>query len=34
LVRQGDIDREEALLFAAHPDDLLSMIRTEVSGLR
>jgi twitching motility protein PilT len=29
LVRQGDIDREEALLFAAHPDDLLSMIRSE-----
>ena len=29
LVRQGDIDREEALLYAAHPDDLLSMIRAE-----
>jgi twitching motility protein PilT len=29
LVRQGDIGREEALLYAAHPDDLLSMIRTE-----
>jgi twitching motility protein PilT len=29
LVRQGDIDREEALLYAAHPDDLLSMIRSE-----
>ena len=29
LVRQGDIDREDALLFAAHPDDLLSLIRAE-----
>lgn len=29
LVRQGDIDREVALLFAAHPDDLLSLIRAE-----
>ena len=29
LVRHGDVDREEALLYAAHPDDLLSLIRTE-----
>ena len=29
LVRQGDIDREDALLLAAHPDDLLSLIRAE-----
>jgi twitching motility protein PilT len=29
LVRQGDVDREEALLYAAHPDDLLSLIRSE-----
>jgi len=29
LVRQGDVDREEALLYAAHPDDLLSLIRAE-----
>lgn len=33
LVRQGDIDREEALLYAAHPDDLLSMIRSEGRNL-
>ena len=29
LVRQGDIDREDALLFAAHPDDFLSLVRAE-----
>jgi len=29
LVRQGDVDREEAMLYAAHPDDLLSLIRAE-----
>lgn len=29
LVRQGDVDREEAMLYAAHPDDLLSLIRSE-----
>lgn len=29
LVRQGDLDREDALLFAAHPDDFLSLIRAE-----
>jgi twitching motility protein PilT len=29
LVRQGDLDREEALLYAVHPDDLLSLIRSE-----
>ena len=29
LVRQGDVDREEAMLHAAHPDDLLSLIRAE-----
>jgi len=33
LVRQGDIDREEALLYAAHPDDLLSLIRAEGRSL-
>lgn len=29
LVRQGDVDREDAVLYAAHPDDLLSLIRAE-----
>jgi twitching motility protein PilT len=29
LVRQGAIDREEALLYAAHPDDFLSLVRAE-----
>jgi twitching motility protein PilT len=29
LVRQGDIDREDAVLFAAHPDDFLSLARAE-----
>jgi twitching motility protein PilT len=33
LVRQGDVDREEALLYAAHPDDLLSLIRGEGRNL-
>jgi len=33
LVRQGDVDREEAMLYAAHPDDLLSMIRSEGRNL-
>ena len=33
LVRQGDVDREEALLYAAHPDDLLSLIRSEGRNL-
>jgi twitching motility protein PilT len=33
LVRQGDVDREEALLYAAHPDDLLSLIRAEGHNL-
>jgi len=33
LLRQGDVDREEALLYAAHPDDLLSLIRTEGRNL-
>jgi twitching motility protein PilT len=33
LVRQGDVDREEALLYAAHPDDLLSLIRAEGRNL-
>jgi twitching motility protein PilT len=29
LVRQGAIDREDALLYAAHPDDFMSLLRTE-----
>jgi len=29
LVQQGAIDREEALLYAAHPDDFLSLARAE-----
>jgi twitching motility protein PilT len=29
LVRQGAIDREDALLYAAHPDDFLSLVRSE-----
>jgi twitching motility protein PilT len=29
LVRQGAIDREDALLYAAHPDDFLSLSRGE-----
>jgi twitching motility protein PilT len=33
LVRQGDVDREEALLYAAHPDDLQSLIRVEGRNL-
>jgi twitching motility protein PilT len=33
LVRQGDVDRDEALLYAAHPDDLLSLIRAEGRNL-
>jgi twitching motility protein PilT len=33
LVRQGDVDREEALLYAAHPDDLQSLIRGEGRNL-
>jgi twitching motility protein PilT len=33
LVRQGDVDRDEALLYAAHPDDLLSLIRSEGRNL-
>jgi Tfp pilus assembly pilus retraction ATPase PilT len=33
LVRQGDMDREEAMLYAAHPDDLLSLIRAEGRNL-
>jgi twitching motility protein PilT len=33
LVRQGDVDREEAMLYAAHPDDLLSLIRAEARNL-
>jgi len=33
LVRQGDVDREEAMLYAAHPDDLLSLIRAEGRNL-
>jgi twitching motility protein PilT len=33
LVRQGDVDREEALLYAVHPDDLLSLIRAEGRNL-
>ncbi len=33
LVRQGDVDREEALLYAVHPDDLLSLIRSEGRNL-
>ena len=33
LVRQGDVDREEAMLYAAHPDDLLSLIRSEGRNL-
>jgi twitching motility protein PilT len=30
LVRQGEIDREEALLCAIHPDDLQGLLRLEV----
>jgi twitching motility protein PilT len=33
LVRQGDVDRDEALLYAAHPDDLLSLIRADGRNL-
>ena len=29
LVQQGAIDQEEALLYAAHPDDFLSLVRAE-----
>lgn len=29
LVQQGAIDREAALLYAAHPDDFLSLVRAE-----
>jgi twitching motility protein PilT len=29
LVQQGAIDREDALLYAAHPDDFLSLVRAE-----
>ena len=29
LVQQGAIDREDALLYAAHPDDFLSLARAE-----
>jgi len=29
LVRQGAVDREDALLFAVHPDDLLSLLKAE-----
>jgi twitching motility protein PilT len=29
LVRQGAVDREEALLVAVHPDDLLSMLKAD-----
>ena len=29
LVKQGSIDREDALLCAMHPDDLNSLLRTE-----
>ena len=29
LVREGHIDREDALSYAFHPDDLNSMLKTE-----
>jgi twitching motility protein PilT len=29
LVRQGALDREDATLYAAHPDDFLSLVRAE-----
>ena len=29
LVQQGAIDREDAVLYAAHPDDFLSLVRAE-----
>src|ERR1700751_4102929 len=29
LVQQGAIDREDALLYAAHPDDFLSLVKAE-----
>jgi twitching motility protein PilT len=32
LVRQGAIEREEALHFAVHPDDLLSLLKSEGRG--
>ena len=32
LVRQGAIDREDAMLYAAHPDDFLSLLRAEGRG--
>jgi twitching motility protein PilT len=32
LVRQGAIEREDALHYAVHPDDLLSLLKSEVRG--
>lgn len=32
LVKQGAIDREDAMLYAAHPDDFLSLLRAEGRG--
>ncbi len=30
LVREGHVEREEAVEFAVHPDDLKSLLRTVV----
>jgi twitching motility protein PilT len=32
LVRLGAVDREEALLYAVHPEDLLSLLKSESAG--
>jgi twitching motility protein PilT len=32
LVRQGSIDREDAMLYSVHPDDFLSLVRADARG--